>query len=90
MIYRKIEYQLNIALVTELYQLFQVLLGAKALIYRIIICHIIFMIRRGAEYRREPYSLNAKTEARIGLAVIEIVEPLDDAPQITCSVTIGV
>ena len=87
---RQIQDQLDVALMALLAQLAQIVLRAEVAVDLIVVHRVVFVIARGLEDRREPDALDAETFARIGIAVVEIVQALDDPAQIADLVAVGV
>ena len=71
-------------------ELVQIRLGAEVRVDLVVVRHVIFMIGRGLEDGGEPDALDAQGLAGVGVPVVQVVEPVDDAPEVPDAVPVGV
>ena len=85
-----IEDQLHAPLMAEGDELVQIRLGAEVRVDLVVVRHVIFMIGRGLEDGGEPDALDAQGLAGVGVPVVQVVEPVYDAPEVPDAVPVGV
>ena len=88
MVQRQIQDQLHVPLVAQGDQFLQVLFCAEGGINLIVIRHVIFMIGRGTENRRQPDSLYPQAFPGLRIPVVQVIHPVDNALQVTGSVSV--
>ena len=86
----QIQDQLYVAALAEIRQLFQILHGAEIGVHGVIIRHIVLVIGGGVVDGGQPETLHPQAQTGGGVAVIEIVEAVDNAPEIADAVPVGV
>ena len=90
MVQRQVQDHLYIPFMADRNQFPQVVHRPEGGIDRIVIHHIIFMVGRGFEDRRQPDSLHPQAFSGCRISVIEVIHPVDDSPQVARSVSVGV
>ena len=90
MVQRQVQDQLHVPRVAQCDQFLQVFFRTENGIDPIIVCHVIFMIGRGKKDRRQPDAFNAKAVPGSGIPVVQVIHPVDDAPQIADAVAVGI
>ena len=86
----QIQNQLYIPAVTQLGQFLQILLCAEAPVNGVVVLGIVLMVGGGGEDGGEPDALDSQALTRVDIAVVEVVEAVDDAPQVSDTVAVGV
>ena len=90
MIYYQIENNLYVALMAKVNKLFECLFLAETPVDLIVILGIILMIRRRGENGREPNALHTEIVTACNIAVIKVVDSVDDTLKVTNTVTVTV
>ena len=86
----QIQNDLDIALVAKGNELLQILLGAEPPVDGVVVLGIVLMVGGGGEDGGEPDALDSQALTRVDIAVVEVVEAVDDAPQVSDTVAVGV
>ena len=86
----QVQNDLHVALVAEIDQFNQILFLAKAPVKLVIILGVVLVIGGRGEDGREPQPLHAQALARIDVAVVEVIQPVDDTANISDTVAVGV
>ena len=86
----KIQDQLHVPLMAQGDQFLQVLFCAEGGINLIVIRHVIFMIGRGTENRRQPDTLYPQAFPGLRIPVVQVIHPVDHAPDIADTIPVGI
>ena len=89
-VHHQIQNDLYATLMAQRDQLLQVFLGAELGIHPVVIGGIVLVVGGGGENGTEPDALHAQTDAGVGIAVVEVVKAVDDAPQVADAVAVGI
>ena len=90
MVQRQVQDQLHVPFMAQGGQFLQVFLRPEGRVDLVVICHIIFMIGRRKEDRRQPDTLDAEAFPGLRITVVQVIHPVDDPPQITDTVSVGI
>ena len=90
MVDREVQNHEHIALMADIEQLEKIVRRAELRVDLVVVCHIVFMIRRRREDRRQPKPLHAERLARIRIAVVQVVHSVHNALDIADPVPVRV
>ena len=71
-------------------QFFQILLCTESRVNLVVIRHVVFMIGRRKKHRRQPDAFDAEAVPGRRVSVVQVIHPVDHAPQIADSVPVGI
>ena len=86
----EVQDHLHIPFMAQSEQLLQVLQGAEPGIDPVIIRDVILVIGRGKEDRRQPEAFHAQAVSGERIPVVQVIHPVDDAPEIPGSVPVRI
>ena len=86
----QVQNNLHVPLMAERQKRLQVLRGAEGGIHGVVVVDVVFVVGVGGEDGGQPQSLHAQAFAGAVVAVVEVVHPVDDAPQVSDAVSVGV
>ena len=86
----QVQDDLHIPPVAGFHQLPQVIHRPESRINGVIIHHVILVVGRGFEDRRQPDPLHSQALSGRRIPVVQVIHPVDDSPQVPCPVFVGV